>query len=188
MYFQANLLYSFTRKRSYMKKWFLFFIVPIGIILMGLLFIKSKNTNNSAQHQKSAMGSPDIKNSPFYKEYLNKEGITVVNVWATWCQPCVQEIPVFQKIAAENNHIKFVFLSLDEDPKKLEMFLTKHTINDITFKNKDYIETIKAFLGGNGILGYSVIPQTFIIKDGKVVDKSMGSIDYQNFTDKLKSF
>ncbi|MDR4950980.1 TlpA disulfide reductase family protein [Chryseobacterium sp. ES2] len=167
-----------------MKRWFLFFIIPMGIILIGLLFLRSKNTNSLTQQHKS----PDIKNSPFHKEYLSKGGITVVNVWATWCQPCVEEIPAFQKIATENNHIKFVFLSLDEDQKKLEMFLTKHPINDITFKNKDYIETIKTFLGGNGVMGYSVIPQTFIIKDGKVVDKSMGGIDYQNFTDKLKSF
>ncbi|MEJ5049326.1 TlpA disulfide reductase family protein [Chryseobacterium culicis] len=171
-----------------MKRWFLFFVIPMGIILIGLLFIRSRNINNSTQHHKSAADSHDIKDSSFQKEYLNKGGITVVNVWATWCQPCVQEIPVFQKIAAENNTVKFVFLSLDDDPKKLEMFLTKHPINDITFKNKGYIEAIKTFLGGNGIMGYNVIPQTFIIKDGKVVDKNTGGIDYRNFTNKLKSF
>ena len=42
------------------------------------------------------------------------------------------------------------------------------------------------FLGGNGLLGYSAIPLTFIIKDGKVIDKNVGSIDYTEFTTQLK--
>lgn len=48
------------------------------------------------------------------------------------------------------------------------------------------MDAIKTFLGGNGLLGYSAIPLTFIIKDGKVIDKNVGSIDYIEFTTQLK--
>ncbi|MEG0926809.1 MULTISPECIES: TlpA family protein disulfide reductase [Chryseobacterium] len=175
-------------KRNNLKRWLLLLIIPIGVILISLWVFRPNNTEASVPNQKSAAGTSGIQDSPFQKEYLNKGGITVVNVWATWCKPCLQEMPVFQKIITENRNVKFVFLSLDEDPEKLKTYLSKHTINDITFQNKGYIEAIKEFLGGDGILGYNVIPQTFIIKDGKVVDKNLGGIEYQSFTDKLKSF
>ncbi len=45
----------------------------------------------------------------------------VVNFWATWCAPCVKEIPYFQQIAEEYKHknLKVLLVSLDS-PKQLE--------------------------------------------------------------------
>lgn len=39
----------------------------------------------------------------------------VVNFWATWCKPCVKEIPDFMKLAREmkDEKVRFVFVSLD---------------------------------------------------------------------------
>lgn len=39
----------------------------------------------------------------------------VVNFWATWCAPCVAELPHFEKLASEvdGNKVKFIFVSLD---------------------------------------------------------------------------
>lgn len=57
----------------------------------------------------------------------------VVNLWATWCAPCVREMPWFEKQAQllKNKPVKFVFLSLDmEDayPKKIRRFITQQRI------------------------------------------------------------
>jgi thiol-disulfide isomerase/thioredoxin len=51
----------------------------------------------------------------------------VVNFWATFCKPCIQEIPHFQKIAAANN-VKLLLVSLDleeEYPKGIAAFAKK---------------------------------------------------------------
>lgn len=61
-----------------------------------------------------------------------------MNLWTTCYKPCIRETPDLQKIATENNTVKFVLLSPDEDPKKLERFITKYPIIDIMFKNKGY--------------------------------------------------
>jgi len=39
----------------------------------------------------------------------------VVNFWATWCAPCVTELPCFEKLAEEyrNTDVKFILISLD---------------------------------------------------------------------------
>jgi len=52
----------------------------------------------------------------------------IVNMWATWCGPCVREIPWFEKIAAnfKESKVKILLVSLDfpEDyPKQLQQFV-----------------------------------------------------------------
>ena len=45
----------------------------------------------------------------------------VINFWATWCAPCIKEMPLFEKITAEykNNKVKVLLVSLDL-PKQVE--------------------------------------------------------------------
>jgi thiol-disulfide isomerase/thioredoxin len=50
-------------------------------------------------------------------EWLQKKSDStyVVNFWATWCKPCIKEMPYFEKIASEyaEKKVKVVFVSLD---------------------------------------------------------------------------
>jgi thiol-disulfide isomerase/thioredoxin len=55
----------------------------------------------------------------------------VVNFWATWCGPCVQEMPGFEKVRAAQigQKVKFVLVSLDyaaQLDKKVKPFVRKH--------------------------------------------------------------
>ncbi len=51
----------------------------------------------------------------------NTDSIYVINFWATWCKPCVKELPAFEKIGSEysNKKVKVVLVSLDF-PDKIE--------------------------------------------------------------------
>ncbi len=70
------------------------------------------------------------------KKYLNLENETVyvVNFWATWCAPCVKELPYFEELGAvyKDKNVEIILISLDF-PKhyesKLKPFLKKHDIN-----------------------------------------------------------
>jgi thiol-disulfide isomerase/thioredoxin len=56
---------------------------------------------------------------------------TVFNFWATWCGPCVQEMPWFNKIVNDNKDVDMVFVSLDDNrayPGKIQSFINAKNI------------------------------------------------------------
>jgi len=56
--------------------------------------------------------------------------LTVFNFWATWCGPCVKEMPHFEKYA-NNRNVDIVFVSMDfiQDLEKVERFVDKKNLN-----------------------------------------------------------
>ena len=48
---------------------------------------------------------------------------TVVNLWATWCPPCVREMPVLQKAQLDQPGVNFVFLNQGESPDRVGPWL-----------------------------------------------------------------
>lgn len=64
----------------------------------------------------NASSLPVLNFSEFESAYLKpKENDTtyVLNFWATWCKPCIQELPYFEKLNAEKENVKVVLVSLD---------------------------------------------------------------------------
>ena len=67
----------------------------------------------------------------------------VINFWATWCAPCVKELPYFEKLNQENPNVKVILVSLDFEKQvesKLKPFLKKknYTSTPIYLADKEY--------------------------------------------------
>ena len=66
-------------------------------------------------------------------EQLDNDSVYVINFWATWCAPCVKELPYFEELNEKysNKSFKQILVSLDA-PKKLESkvipFIEKNNI------------------------------------------------------------
>jgi thiol-disulfide isomerase/thioredoxin len=79
--------------------------------------------------------SAEIINAPDLEKLIaEKSGdIHIINFWATWCAPCVKEIPLFEKLTAEGRpNVKVTLVSLDLDldpnPEKVYKFVARKKI------------------------------------------------------------
>lgn len=61
-----------------------------------------------------------------------KEQIQVINFWATWCAPCIKELPLFEKLNLNRKdvHVRLVSMDLDLDPdvEKVRKFVVRKKI------------------------------------------------------------
>jgi len=96
--------------------------------------------------------------------------IQVINFWATWCAPCVKELPLFEKLNAENNEsIKITLINLDFADKldKVRSFVDRKKMKSevLLLDEIDYnqwIDKVDKHWGG-------AIPATLVVnpKNGK---------------------
>lgn len=58
--------------------------------------------------------------------------IKVINFWATWCAPCVKEMPLFEKLGQDRSDVKVTLVSMDLDldpnPEKVHKFVARKKI------------------------------------------------------------
>ncbi len=113
-----------------------------------------------------------------------QEKTLFINFWATWCAPCIAEMPGISQLYTkmkEDPNIDFLIISVDDDWQKARQF----TID------KGYQLPIYRVVDGiPPILFSKSIPATFVIApDGKVVMKQLGMANYNKseFQEFLKS-
>lgn len=87
-------------------------------------------------HFSSAQSVVKIKKNNLEK-ILNPQNNTtyVINFWATWCRPCVAELPYFEKIAQEykDKNVVFIFVAVEDELDKVEKFTKLKNIQSQIF-------------------------------------------------------
>ena len=86
----------------------------------------------------------DITKDNFQQEVVESEKPVLLDFWAPWCGPCRMIAPTLEEIAEENPEIKVCKINVDEEPELAKQF-----------------KVIS-------------IPTLFVIKNGEVVNKSLG--------------
>lgn len=92
--------------------------------LSTLLFILIISTGSLAQSNKVKV----IKVPEMVKLTKAKDDqVKVINYWATWCKPCIKELPYFVQAARQYPNVEFIFISLDfaDQTKRVNSFAQK---------------------------------------------------------------
>jgi thiol-disulfide isomerase/thioredoxin len=107
--------------------------------------------------------------------------VTVVNYWATWCGPCVREIPAFNKVANElEDEVVLVGISLDRNVSAVHQFLQRQPI-DYPIAHGDL--RLTQFSGT-----VNSIPTTlFFDSRGQYAGKVVGAMSEQQLKKKIRS-
>ena len=99
-----------------------------------------------------------------------KDKPVLINFWATWCRPCVSEMPYLQEIYNEWSDTELVVLAINmgDSPQAVEQFLQEHNLSLPVL-----LDTKKVVAPKYGI---KYIPTTFFIdKNGIVQEKIIGA-------------
>ena len=100
----------------------------------------------------------------------NSDTTYIINFWATWCKPCVEELPAFEKINAEykNQKVKVILVSCDFrkqlDSRVIPFLKDKNILCKVVLMNEsdpnNWIERVDSKFSG-------AIPATLIINGKK---------------------
>jgi len=99
--------------------------------------------------------------------------LLLVNFWATWCPPCVEETPSLNEFAQQMAPKGLVVLgvSIDKDQKAYNEFLGRYSIQYQTA-----LDPVQAISGSFGTFGW---PESYLIDTkGKVVEKFVGPVNW----------
>lgn len=161
-------------------------ILTVGAVAYGLTMMLDDQYFGVAGYKKepaieTQLGEPvpafeftDFKGRP-YKISDFKDKLVVLNFWATWCPPCVVEMPIFIDLAKEYpDDVVVLAISSDFDEEKLSTFLEKlgkkHPHADLS--------NFKIFLDKNSRITRDLF-QTYRLPETILIDRN------QNMRNKL---
>jgi cytochrome c biogenesis protein CcmG/thiol:disulfide interchange protein DsbE len=96
----------------------------------------------------------------------------VLNFWASWCGPCVEEMPsLVQLQKTMGNKVTILAVSEDADDKAYQQFVRDHNVDLLTVRDPKQ--------NANVLYGTFKFPETYIIdKDGVIRRKFIGATDW----------
>jgi peroxiredoxin len=101
--------------------------------------------------------------------------VVVLNLWATWCPPCVEETPSLEQFAEKmrDRGVMVVSISVDEDQKTLRDFIQKNHISYPVGRDPDRSLSAR--------YGTYQFPESYILdRRGLVAEKVVGAIDWDD--------
>ncbi len=141
--------------------------IVIGFVFY-FMFVKSPNI------EISNIALIDLKGQKAETNiYKNKP--LVINFWATWCKPCIEEMPEFEIMKKKyDGKVNFIFVS-DDELKKIILFKDKKKFDLEFFQCEDLSK-----------MGINIRPTTYFVnKDGTIQNTIVGSLDKNSLNERI---
>ena len=170
-----------------MKKKILYLSILSIIFFVFFVFFKGLNKTNIYVPDKALnkkiinFSSKDLfsNDNIIFKELLDDNKFTILNIWASWCVPCRSEHKYLIKLS-KKKYLKLIGLNYkDKDTSAKEFIANLGNPYSIILVDSDGTKSIE--LGAYGV------PETFIINNNKnIVKKYIGPIDQEKFNEIIK--
>lgn len=168
----------------------------LGIVFLGFISCKKEVAKVDEKSNEKEIVTSEISVKSYTYNALKPlleqkdEKTYIINFWATWCGPCVKELPYFEKINADyaSKNVEVLLVSLDfpkQVEKKLLPFIAKKNLQSkvvlLDDINEDvWIKAIDSTWSG-------AIPATLIYNKNKRKFYEQ-SFDYKTLENELKTF
>jgi peroxiredoxin len=147
-----------------------------ALALLACLFATGCNTGSRPQHVGSAAKDFSLQDSD-RKVNLNqfRGQVLVLNFWATWCPPCVEELPSLMNMQdrLRGRGVVVLGVSIDVDQAAYHRFLKERNVNFLTVLDPEQKVA--------GMYGTSGWPETYVIdRQGVLRRKFIGPVDWNS--------
>jgi peroxiredoxin len=147
-----------------------------SIALAGLLLLTLSACYSGSRPPRIGSNAPDFtvqdaQNKVTLSQYRGQ--VVVLNFWATWCPPCIEEMPslVEMQRRMKAKGVTVLAVSVDVDEGAYRQFLKDHNVNLLTVRDPDQ--------KSNSLYGTAKFPETYIIdRDGVMRRKFIGAVDW----------
>ncbi|MCE0759115.1 TlpA family protein disulfide reductase [Marinobacter sp. G11] len=155
--------------------------VAAGLItwggISGLIALMNQQTQGLPE-----VALTDLNERPVDLASLAGDKPTVVNLWATWCPPCIREMPVLEEAQKRYPNVNFVFANQGEHPETIRKFLMEQNLN-LSHVLSDRQNRFGRVVGSHGL------PTTlFYNAQGHLVDTHMGELSRASLARSLERF
>ena len=130
----------------------------------------------------------DLNGNEITSDYFAQADITVVNFWATFCNPCIDEMPELEKWSeAMPENVQMLGVLVDADSKESDEYATAMQIiekTNVTYTNILATGAFETF--ANNIAG---VPTTFFVdKEGKVIGKPVVGAKLDSYKKRVDNY
>ena len=158
-----------TRKKN------LLIVLPSALVLSGAVFLAVGPRSPHAVKVGESAPRFDLPTLPEGAARLGdfRGQVVVLNFWATWCPPCVEETPSLEKFAEQMRPegVAVIGVSVDQDQTALERFVLAHRLSFPVARDPAQVLS--------GRYGTFIFPETYILdRSGRVAEKIIGPIDW----------
>ena len=101
------------------------------------------------------MSAMNLNQENFHHEVMESDKPVLLDFWAPWCGPCRMVVPIIDQIADEHPELKVAKINVDEETELAQQFRVMS------------------------------IPALFVLKDGKVVNQSVGAKSMEQILDMI---
>ena len=108
-----------------------------------------------------------------------KGSVTLVNVWASWCVPCHDEVPYLQRLA-QDKRVRLVGINYKDQTDNARRFIGRYG---------NPFSAVGVDANGRAAIEWGVygVPESFVVgRDGRIAFKLVGPITAENFESQLK--
>lgn len=168
-----------TDRRKIYQSIILVFLAVIGVGIIVLLQAQNSSIDTAGKPRfKKGVTAPNFKLPDLDGNIVSLAGyrgkVVFLNIWATWCAPCVTEMPSMEKLHQElkNEDFEILAVSIDESgAEAVRPFMEKYKLSFRALVDPE--GSIKNVYRTTGV------PETFIIdKDGKIAEEVIGPRDW----------
>lgn len=146
-------------------------LVQRGVLLIKKPSIETKETSAILTDYNWYL--VDGNNTPYNLQQAQGK-VVLINFWATWCPPCIAEMPSLQKLYNDyGDKVEFLFVS-DEDMSVIKPFIDKRQFTFEVYRPQSHYPAI---------FNVTSIPRTFLIdKEGHIIIDETGAVNWNSDT------